>query len=106
MSKLRTIKEEYLDGEVHKVTLGVRGENIALCDDGIKTTLTIKEVLGNTTQLFVHLTEDSKDFVVCVSERTDFKTGDSVNVSFEEKYLHLFDGESEQAIMSREYGNK
>lgn len=105
LDKLRTINEAYLDGESHKVILGIRGENIKVANGGLNTVLTIKEVLGNTTQLFVHLTEDSKDFVVCVSERTDFKSGDNVGIAFDEKYLHLFDSETEQAIMSREYGN-
>lgn len=106
LSKLRTIKQEYLDGNEHKIILGVRGENISLASGGgLKTSLTIKEVLGNTTQLFVHLSEESKDFVVCVSDRVEYESGDEVSVTFEEKYLHMFDGETEASIMSREYGN-
>ena len=106
LSTLRTIKQEYLDGNEHKVILGVRGENISLASgNGLKTSLTIKEVLGNTTQLFVHLSEESKDFVVCVSGRVKYESGDEVNVTFDEKYLHMFDGETEVSIMSREYGN-
>ena len=105
LGNLRKIKPEYLDGEQHKATLGVRGENITTVKKGLKTNLTLKEVLGNTTQLFVHLTEDSRDFVVCVSERTDYNNGDEVNVAFNERYIHLFDCETEEAIMGREYGN-
>ncbi|MCI9561348.1 MAG: ABC transporter ATP-binding protein [Clostridia bacterium] len=105
LGNLRRIKPEYLDGEQHKATLGVRGENITTVKKGLKTSLTLKEVLGNTTQLFVHLTEDSRDFVVCVSERTDYNNGDEVNVAFDERYIHLFDCETEEAIMGREYGN-
>ena len=106
LSKLRVIKPEYLDGEQHTVTLGVRGENITTVKSGLKTSLTLKEVLGNTTQLFMHLTEDSNDFVVCVSERTGYNNGDVVDVAFDEKHIHLFDSETEEAIMGREYGNK
>jgi len=51
LSRMRSIQEEYLDGEEHSVYLGVRGENIRVFDGGIKASLTIKEVLGNTTQL-------------------------------------------------------
>lgn len=105
LGNLRKIRPEYLDGEQHKATLGVRGENITTVKKGLKTSLTLKEVLGNTTQLFVHLTEDSRDFVVCVSERTDYNNGDEVNVAFDERYIHLFDCETEEAIMGREYGN-
>ena len=105
LSELRKIDEKYLDGAEHKVTLGIRGEKIVPAKSGLNTTLTIKEVLGDTTQLFVHLTEESKDFVVCVAERADYNSGDTVCVNFSEKYIHLFDAETELSIMGREYGN-
>ena len=106
LSALRKIDEKYLDGGEHKVILGIRGEKITLAKSGLNTTLTIKEVLGDTTQLFLHLTEDSKDFVVCVSERAEFNSGDTVCVNFSEKNIHMFDAETEDSIMGREYGNK
>ena len=106
LDKLRTIKSEYLDGNSHSVYLGIRGENIKVDENGIKATLTIKEVLGNTTQLFIRLSEKDEDFIVSVPERNDLRPGDSVNVSFGEKFVHLFDKETELSIMSREYGNK
>ena len=106
LSKLRTIQDKYLDGATHRVYLGIRGENVKLDDTGIKATLTIKEVLGNTTQLFVRLRENDQDFIVSVPERNDLKPGDKVGVSFGEAFVHLFDKETELSIMSREYGNK
>lgn len=106
ISKLRTIEEKYLDGNVHSVYLGVRGENIRVDESGIKATLTIKEVLGNTTQLFLRLEEGGNDFIVSVPERNDLRPGDAVNIKFDERFVHLFDKETEQSIMSREYGNK
>ena len=106
LSKLRTIQEKYLDGNVHKAYLGVRGENIKLGDTGIKTTLSIKEVLGNTTQLFVRLSEKGNDVIVSVAERNSLRPGDSVYINFNEEFVHLFDKESERSIMSREHGNK
>ena len=106
LSKLRTIKEEYLDGNPHSVYLGARSENISLRDDGMETTLTIKEVLGNTTQLFVRLEEKGQDVIVSVAERNDLKPGDTVHIAFNERFVHLFDKESECSIMSREYGNE
>ena len=106
LSKLRTIQQKYLDGNVHKAYLGVRGENIKLGETGIKTTLTIKEVLGNTTQLFVRLTEKGNDVIVSVAERNGLKPGDLVYINFNEEFVHLFDKENETSIMSREYGNK
>ena len=105
LSELRTIQDKYLDGNVHSVYLGVRGENVKVDEAGIKTTLTIKEVLGNTTQLFLRLEEKGSDFIVSVPERNDLIPGDTVNIKFNEKFVHLFDKETELSIMSREYGN-
>ena len=106
LAKLRTIEEKYLDGAVYSVYLGARSENIKIGDSGIKTTLSIKEVLGNTTQLFVRLTEKSSDVIVSVGERNALMPGDNVHISFNEAFVHLFDKGSEHSIMSREYGNK
>ena len=106
LAKLRTIEEKYLDGTVYSVYLGARSENIKIGDSGIKTTLSIKEVLGNTTQLFVRLTEKSSDVIVSVGERNALMPGDNVHISFNEAFVHLFDKGSEHSIMSREYGNK
>ena len=106
LSKLRTIQPQYLDGNVHSVYLGIRGENITLAKEGIKATLTIKEVLGNTTQLFLRLQAKDPDFIVSVPERNNLTAGDVVTIGLVEKFVHLFDKETELSIMSREYGNK
>ena len=101
LSKLRTIQDKYLDGNVHSVYLGARSENLKIGDTGIKATLTIKEVLGNTTQLFVRLEEKGQDVIVSVSERNELIPGDIVYINFNEKFVHLFDKETELSIMSR-----
>ena len=106
LSALRTIQDEYLDGNSHTVYLGARSENIKIGETGIKTTLSIKEVLGNTTQLFVRLEEKGQDVIVSIPERNDLIPGDVVHICFNEKFVHLFDKDSEVSIMSREYGNK
>ena len=106
LSKLRTIQDKYLDGNVHSVCLGARGENMKVDENGIQATLTIKEVLGNTTQLFLRFGEKENDFIVSVPERNDLRLGDAVSIRFDEKFVHLFDKETEISIMSREYGNK
>ena len=105
LNNLRTINKEYLDGSVHSVYLGARGENIKVDDAGIRASLTIKEVLGNTTQLFLRMQDQDQDFIVSVPERNDLRPGDTVNISFNERFVHLFDRETELSIMSREYGN-
>jgi multiple sugar transport system ATP-binding protein len=106
LSKLRTIEEKYLDGNTHRVYLGARSENIKLAESGIRTTLSIKEILGNTTQLFLRLEEKGSDVIVSVGERNSLAPGDVVYINFNEEFVHLFDKESEASIMSREYGNK
>ena len=84
----------------------MRGENIKMDDGGIKATLTIKEVLGNTTQLFLRFKEKGDDFIVTVPERNSLAPGECVNIAFNERFVHLFDKETELSIMSREYGNE
>ena len=106
LSQMRTINAKYLDGNVHSVCLGARSENIKIGEPGIKTSLSIKEVLGNTTQLFVRLEEKGNDIIVSVPERNDLTPGDTVYINFVERFIHLFDKETECSIMSREYGNK
>lgn len=105
LANMRKIKDEYLDGKEHEVTLGIRGENIMLDDNGLTTTLTIKEILGNTTQMFVKLMPDSADSIVCVNERNAYRAGDKVKIAFDERRIHLFDKDSGVAVMGREYGN-
>lgn len=106
LSQLRTIQDTYLDGNTHSVYLGARGENIKISDTGVKTTLSIKEVLGNTTQLFVRFEEKGDDVIVSVPERNELMPGEVVYINFNERFVHLFDKETELSIMSREYGNK
>ena len=101
LANMRTIKEEYLDGAEHSVTLGIRGENVRLDEKGLTTTLTIKEILGNTTQMFIKITPDSADSIVCINERNDYKQGDVVKISFDERRIHLFNQDSGLAIMER-----
>ncbi|MBQ8381018.1 MAG: ATP-binding cassette domain-containing protein [Clostridia bacterium] len=105
LSALRTIEDKYLDGNAHKVYLGIRGENVKLDEAGVKATLTIKEVLGNTTQLFLKLDGQESDFIVSVPERNAILPGDRVGIRLDERFIHLFDKETELSIMSREYGN-
>ena len=104
LANMRTIKPEYLDGNEHGVTLGIRGENVTLDEKGISAKLSIKEILGNTTQMFVKITPESPDSIICVNDRNDYRQGDTVKIFFDEKRIHLFDDETELSIMERKYG--
>lgn len=105
LQNMRKIDEAYLDGEEHDATLGIRGENISIGEGGLNTTLTLKEILGNTTQMFVSIDSADSDCVICLSERNEIKTGSNVKIKFDERKIHLFDKETEMSIMSREYNN-
>ena len=109
LKNLRKIEEQYLDGEEHKVTLGVRGESISAdrkeSGNALKTKLAIKEVLGNTTQLFVRLKENGTDYIISLPERNSYCEGEDIYLSFSEKSVHLFDEETERSVMGREVGN-
>lgn len=63
------------------------------------------QILGNTTQMFVRIAPDLPDCIVCLSERNELKAGDKVKIKFDERKIHLFDKDTELAIMSRELGN-
>ena len=105
LANMRTIKPEYLDGNEHGVTLGIRGENVTFDEKGISAKLSIKEILGNTTQMFVKITPESPDSIICVNDRNDYRQCDTVKIFFDEKRIHLFDDETELSIMERKYGN-
>lgn len=105
LSNMRKIADEYLDGEEHEVTLGIRGENIRIDGNGLTSRLVIQEILGNTTQMFVKLTPDSPETIVCVNDRNDYRANDTVKLVFDEKRIHLFDNDTENSIMGREFGN-
>ena len=106
LKKMRTIDPSYLDGEAHEVTLGIRAENMRVVSKGgIPATLSLKEVLGNTTQLFFRLTDDGEDSILCVSERNDLRPGEGLRVAFSEAHIHLFDRKTECALMERTIGN-
>nr|MDE5943508.1 ATP-binding cassette domain-containing protein [Clostridia bacterium] len=110
LDKLRNIEKQYLDGNEHRLTLGIRGESISVVtvksEKTLNTKLTIKEVLGNTTQLFIKLDENGPDYIISMPERNDYRAGDDIILSFNEKDIHLFDAETEQCVMGREIGNK
>ena len=105
LSKLRKIQDKYLDGNTHSIYLGARSENIKIDDCGLKTTLQIKEILGNTTQLFVRLEDKGSDIIISLPHRNDLVPGDVVYMSFDEQFVHMFDKETELSIMFWEHGN-
>jgi multiple sugar transport system ATP-binding protein len=99
---LREIKDEYahyLNGEEHEVTLGIRAEHLKLSDSGVPFILSIYEVLGSNTHLFVHLDGEFKDYIVAVDDQNKWETNQTLFVTFEANKIHLFDKETEESIL-------
>ena len=99
ISKMREIKPEYLDGKEHKVVLGIRAEHLKVSKTGLNMTISIFEILGTTTQLFVHLDGQDKDYIVSVDDNNLWTSGQQIKVSFSEEKIHLFDKETEESIL-------
>lgn len=105
LANMRKIDEEYLDEKEHEATLGIRGEHIKIGDDhGLTSILNIKEILGSTTHLFVKITPENTDSIICINDRNDNRAGDIIKMLFDEKRIHLFDKKSGLSIMKRECG--
>ncbi len=112
LAKLRTFDpaatERYLDGEPHRATLGLRGEHLRFAEGKspitLTATLSVKEVLGNTTQMFVKLAEGGPDYIFSVPDRNEFVAGDTILVTFDEKNVHLFDPDTEESLLGRTFG--
>lgn len=105
LSKMRRISGEYLDGQEHEVTLGVRGENLHISEKGLKVTINMNEILGNNTQLFASLAQNLPDCIICVNGRGDYRSGQEIFVTPDEQHIYLFDKDTELSLTGREYGN-
>ena len=105
LSEMRDINKEYLDGKEHGVTLGIRGEYLKVADKGLKVKISMKEILGNTTQLFVTAEGEETEKIVCLNERNDYRAEQEIYLLPDARSLHLFDTETEASIMSRDFGN-
>ena len=99
IKKMRKINPEYLDNEEHNCVLGVRAEHLKIADKGINAVLSIFEILGTTTHLFMHLENQEKEFIVATDENRAWNHGDKFKLFFDEEKIHLFDKESGLSIL-------
>ncbi len=100
--KLRKINPLYLDGAKHKCVLGVRAEHLNITEKGFTAFLSLYEILGTTTHLFMHVQGSDKDFIVATDQVGNWRLGDQFKLSFNEQKVHLFDKESGVSILERE----
>ena len=100
-TKMRKIDNKYLDGGHHECVLGIRAEHLYFADHGIKATLSISEVLGTSTHLFLRVDGQEKDVIVSTNEVALFEQGKEFHVLFNENNVHLFDRETTNSILMK-----
>lgn len=103
LENMRTVREDILDGQEHAVVMGARGESISIGDAGLEACVSIKEILGANTHLFVRMGDE--EYIVCLNDRVDYTTGQTVKLAFNEKKIHLFDAESGESLLGRTFEN-
>ena len=112
--------DEYLDTGKH-VTLGVRPEDIHQDqlfisnspDTVIKVRIEVIEKLGAETQIYCELDYEGKEssivdnstqMIAKISSRAVVNLNEIVELAFDAKHLHLFDGETEATVLERDEG--
>ena len=97
LNTLREINDSYLDGKLHNVTLGIRGEHLKIAEVGIAATVKYTENLGNDTIVLASLST-GKGFSISCKERTIYNPEEEIHFTFESENIHLFDADTEQTI--------
>ena len=92
------MQNPYINGNKKSLVLGIRGEHIAITTKGIPATVEFVEILGNATNILCRLEDSDVEFNISVQERSALLQGDKIHVSFEPKYIHLFDKETGESI--------
>ena len=88
------------------IKLGIRPENInddagvvaANENSAINTTVEVSELMGS--EVYLYLKYGSSVLTARVAPTTTSKTGDNVKVSLDMNKMHLFDAETEEAILN------
>ncbi|WP_227356530.1 ABC transporter ATP-binding protein [Haladaptatus salinisoli] len=86
-----------------KLVLGVRPEHIALDggggDDSVRATVDVVEPVGSDNYVYLHIGENECILRTPSGVRPD--AGSTVDVSFDESNLHLFDAETDESVYER-----
>ena len=112
-SMLYKARPAYLNGD-RKVCIGLRAENLCVADKAdknaavIKVKISHKEELGNQTLIYGDInmdgdgySESSTRIIFEARGKTDFRTGEIVDVALDMNRVHLFDIETEESILPR-----
>ena len=104
--KLLNDKEELINkldkiihNEAHEIVFGIRPESIVESNDkdAMKINVRLSELLGD--QYFVHFDFGGKDILSKVSAEKLIESGTEMNLKICEDKIHIFDKESEMAIL-------
>ncbi len=106
--KLRKIKDEYLDGNEHKVILGIRPEHVHIVskkqDDSFQVETTICENLGSETLVYAdfalgkdkNIRESTSSIVIKKYDRNLYSPKSNIFVEFEKDKIHLFSSDEKE----------
>ncbi len=95
--------EKVLSQDEIELILGIRPEHIKLGEkskESISLKIGVAELLGS--EYFIHLPYMDKDLVAKVTADKEIKEGESIDVSFDKKRIHLFDPIGENRLSSKE----
>ena len=88
-----------------EVVFGIRPENVhdeeiyisASPDSIVTANVEVTEAMGAETNLFLKI--EGSNFIARVNPRTTAKAGDTINVAFSMEHMHVFDKETEIAVI-------
>ena len=91
--------DKIIHGEPHEIIFGIRPESIVNSEDkdSMLVNVRLSELLGD--QYFIHFDFGGKDFLSKVSAEHLVESGDSLKLKILEDKIHIFDKESEMAIL-------
>ena len=99
LNELRTIKDEYINGDVKDIILGIRGEHITISQkEGVPAEVVFSEMLGNMTNILCRLENLPNEFNISIQDRTELSPGDKIFITFKGQNIHLFNKETENTI--------
>ena len=96
------MQDQYIDGGLKNLVLGIRGEHISISSKGVEAIVTFVEILGNTTNILCKLSDSDIEFSISVQERSTLVQGDKIHVEFLPKNIHLFDKETGETVYKYE----
>lgn len=79
--------------------MGVRPDHLSLCENGIRGTVDVSELMGSSIHL--HVSAEDKDVIVIVPTNgaaATFPVGSEVNLTFGGNVAHVFSKETDKNL--------